>query len=143
MSAYGHKVSITDVLTLSGLRSRIGACFDCPEASVPLRYVCAAPGRGGAITVARELSRAEGSNMATTAKSSPELEIEYRLWYIKEQLGKPRLSRQGKDELREEVAELEASLTRLMESLGDRLAAVADRMEKTLGEWRGGSSDAE
>jgi hypothetical protein len=71
-----------------------------------------------------------------TAKSSPGLEIEYRLWYVKEQLDKSRLSRQDKEELREEVAEVEASLNQVFGSIADRLGTLADRMDASLEQLR-------
>lgn len=111
----------------------MAACFDCPEAVTPLRYVCAAPERGGAITVARELLRAEGgNNMASTEL----LEIEYRVWYIKEALGEPRLSRQRKEELKEEVDALGAGVDAFTRGLSQqvaRLEGVARRIESTIG----------
>lgn len=109
------------------------ACFDVTGAVSAVGYRPLALGAGGHVIVLRGLRSKEGL-MAT--KLSPGLEIDYRLWYIKEELDKPRLSRQSKQELREEVVELEASLNQIFDSLADRLAAAADRMDASLDQLR-------
>lgn len=74
-----------------------------------------------------------------TPIASPAVGIEYRLWYIREELGKPRLSRQRREDLMQEVAELEASLGDFLNDVSDRLGAVADRMEAALDRAEGGN----
>jgi hypothetical protein len=48
---------------------RMRSCFDCPEAVSFLGYVCAALGRGGAITVARGLCAESEEDMSLPTRA--------------------------------------------------------------------------